>query len=56
MTACEFNDSRGLKPQLRNINIAVTWYPPPEDLEKRVQAGFSEFTLLVFGLALSSDR
>jgi hypothetical protein len=38
MTACEFNDSRGLKLQLRNNNMALFWYPSPEEFEKRVQS------------------
>ena len=55
MTACEFNDFRGLNLQLRNNNISLTWYPSPEEFEKRVESGVPQFTMFVCCQSLSYD-
>ena len=56
MTDCEFNDSRGLKLPLRNNNMTLTWYPCPEEFEKRVESGIPHFTMLLcFNICVMID-
>jgi hypothetical protein len=42
MTSCKFNDSAGLETPLRNNHLSITWYPDPEEIDKKVKTGIPE--------------